>query len=81
MNSIITQLKQQTNLTDNPALISHACHEAGLHRLSPNNWECINLFTGERYVVTVDKLIEALERKQERIKSQKPPLKAMRNRY
>lgn len=78
---LITQLKQQTNLTNNPALISHACHEAGLHRLSPNNWECIDLFTGERYVVTVEKLIEALERKQERIKSQKQALKAMRSKY
>ncbi len=61
------KLTEITHPDDNPQLVKDACFYVGWHLKSPNSWEYIDIFTQKSDVVSIPKLIEAVQAKRDRL--------------
>lgn len=77
MNDLIPQLQSLTSPNDNRQLVQDACFQAGWYLRSPYDWQYTDLFVAKDDVVTIAGLIEALGRKEARLR-QKPLAKRVK---
>jgi hypothetical protein len=57
------KLQTLKSLDEDPATVKAACHYVGWQLLSQHSWAYASVWTGEHDVVSLDKLIEAVEAK------------------
>lgn len=63
----IEALQQLKSLDDDRELVSYACFYVCWKLRSPNSWDYSHWFIKEEGVVTLDKLIEAIQAKRDRL--------------
>jgi hypothetical protein len=61
------KLESLSHPNDDRQLVSDACFYVGWQLRSPNSWEYFNVFTGDRNVVTIPELIQAINAKRDRL--------------
>ena len=63
------KLQDLKSIQEDPTTVKSAMFFVGWYLLTPHSWAYVDVFTGERDVVTLDALIKAVEAKKMRLAS------------